>query len=191
MPLVKSQGEISLMPQNSTIPPLSRVWGVEQYIQWRKQTQEELWPLSIGWRWVFLSQADSLTMKGKTESDSYLVSCWYNHGQNAQQRSTTSNNVFQVAQEPDSKVCNLRRWMDEAEGSGLWQISGSFLLKPVWKPLCSLNIRGLLATNIDGTLCYSLGLITAFPCLDQEILTLEFFHLRNAPQCRKPESDTN
>lgn len=50
---------------------------------------------------------------------------------NAQQRSTTKQ-CIQVAQEPDSKVCNSRksRW-DEAEGSGLWQIPGSFLLCPV------------------------------------------------------------
>lgn len=92
--LSKESGDLSLMPQKFNNTSVSRVLGVERYIQWRKQTQEELWPLSIGWRWVFLSQGRiTLTMKGKTEGDSYLVSCWYNHGQ-MHSNVPPPNNVF-------------------------------------------------------------------------------------------------
>ena len=46
----KESGDLPLMPQIFTNSSVSRVFGVEQYSQWRKQTQEELWPLSIGRR---------------------------------------------------------------------------------------------------------------------------------------------
>lgn len=100
---------------------------------------------------VFLSQGRiTLTMKGKRESDSYLVSCWYNHGQMHSQRSTTKQ-CIQVGQEPGSRfVTQEDGWMKLRD-----QVCDRFLAVFCWSPVEALvfsEYPGILATNIDGTL---------------------------------------
>lgn len=163
---------------------------MEQYIQWRKQTQEQLWLLSTDRRCVFLSQGRiTLTMKGKTESDLYLVSCWYNHG-HTHSNTPPPNNIFKQPRNQTQRFVTPGRWMDEARD----QVSDRFLAVFCWSPVEAFvfsEYPGTLATNIDGTLMLFFRPDYGSPCLDHKIWTLEFFHLRNAPQRRKPESNTN